>query len=81
MLRMKVAVSIPDEVFTKADRLARDLKKSRSELYADALAEYLGTRGADAVREQLDAIYNTEPGTLDPSLARAQSDVLDDETW
>lgn len=78
---MKVAVSIPDEVFKKADRLARDLKKSRSELYTNALTEYLNVRDADSVREKLDAIYAVEQGELDPSFVRAQSEVLDDEAW
>jgi metal-responsive CopG/Arc/MetJ family transcriptional regulator len=78
---MKVAVSIPDDVFDKADRLARELKKSRSELYADALVEYLDTRGADAVREKLDAVYAVESSVPDPALTRAQNEALDDETW
>jgi metal-responsive CopG/Arc/MetJ family transcriptional regulator len=78
---MKVAVSIPDDVFEKADRLAREMKKSRSELYATALNEYLCVRDAEAVREKLDAVYSQDPGRVDPSFARAQSEVLDDETW
>jgi metal-responsive CopG/Arc/MetJ family transcriptional regulator len=78
---MKVAVSIPDDVFEKADRLAREMKKSRSELYATALNEYLCVRDAEAVREKLDAVYSQDPSCVDPSFARAQSEVLDDETW
>lgn len=78
---MKVAVSIPDSVFERADRLARELQTSRSELYAAALTEYLGVRDADAVREKLDAVYAADPGSVDPAFARAQSEVLDDETW
>ena len=38
---MKTAVSIPEPVFRAADRLAKQLKKTRSRLYADALREYL----------------------------------------
>lgn len=78
---MKVAVSIPDKVFEAADQLAHDLKISRSELYADALAEYLGTRGADSVRERLDAVYAVESSKLDPALYAAQYKSLDDEAW
>jgi len=36
---MKTAVSIPDNVFKKAERLARRMKKSRSELFSNALTE------------------------------------------
>lgn len=78
---MKVAVSIPDPVFKAADELAHDLKKSRSQLYAEALTEFLGTRGADAIRERLDAVYATESSKLDPALEQVQFEILEDETW
>ena len=78
---MKVAVSIPDPVFDQADRLARDLKVSRSQLYADALAAFMSQRGAAAVREKLDAVYGVDPAPLDPALVWAQSRSLPDEAW
>jgi metal-responsive CopG/Arc/MetJ family transcriptional regulator len=78
---MKVAVSIPDPVFDEADRLARELKVSRSQLYADALAAYMGERGAAAVREKLDAVYAVESAALAPVLVRAQSRSIADEAW
>ena len=53
---MKTAVSIPDEVFKKADRLARRMKKSRSELFSRALAEYLARHAPDHVTEQIDNV-------------------------
>ncbi len=34
---MKTAISIPDDVFTSADRLAKQLRMSRSELYVRAV--------------------------------------------
>ena len=78
---MKVAVSIPDPVFDEADRLARDLKVSRSQLYADALAAFMSERGAAAVREKLDAVYGVETAPLDPALFRAQSLSLPVGAW
>jgi metal-responsive CopG/Arc/MetJ family transcriptional regulator len=38
---MRVAVSIPDEILERADRLAKDMKKSRSRLVSDVVREYL----------------------------------------
>ena len=38
---MKTAISIPDDVFEEAERLARRMGKSRSRLYQHALAEYV----------------------------------------
>ena len=48
---MKTAVSIPDEVFERAERLARRLQTSRSALYSRALAEYIARHGADHVTD------------------------------
>lgn len=53
---MKTAVSLPDGVFRDADRLARKLGKSRSQLYGEALAEYLARHGVDAVTEAMDRV-------------------------
>ena len=36
-----MAVSIPDDVFEGAERLARRTNRSRSRLFSDALKEYL----------------------------------------
>lgn len=53
---MKTAVSIPDDMFAEAERLARALKKSRSQLYSDALREYVARHAADQVTETLDRV-------------------------
>lgn len=45
---MKVAVSIPDDVFAQAEALAGELRLSRSGMYARALREYLDRRTDDA---------------------------------
>lgn len=60
---MKTAISIPDRIFEEADALARRLGKSRSELYRDAIAEYLARRDPDAVTDALDrVIEHVRPG-------------------
>jgi metal-responsive CopG/Arc/MetJ family transcriptional regulator len=38
---MKTAISIPDEVFEEAERLAIELQTSRSQLYSRALQEFV----------------------------------------
>jgi metal-responsive CopG/Arc/MetJ family transcriptional regulator len=55
---MKAAISIPDDVFADAERLARRLKKSRSRLYSDAVREYVARHAGDHVTEQLDAVVS-----------------------
>jgi len=53
---MKTAVSIPDDLFRKADELASRMGKSRSEVYRDALADYVSRRDPGAVTRALDEI-------------------------
>lgn len=53
---MKTAISIPDDVFAEAERLARTLNKSRSQLYSHALREYVARHGEDHVTKALDRL-------------------------
>jgi metal-responsive CopG/Arc/MetJ family transcriptional regulator len=53
---MKTAISIPDDLFADAEQLARELKKSRSRLYGDAVREYLARHSAESVTEALDRV-------------------------
>jgi predicted transcriptional regulator len=53
---MKTAISIPDDLFHQADALASRLGKSRSEVYRDALADYVARREPGAVTRALDEI-------------------------
>jgi hypothetical protein len=80
---MKTAISIPDAVFEEAERLARLRGWSRSELYANAVAEYLRSARFLGVRERLDALYAASPADsgLDRGLESAQARVLPEEAW
>jgi predicted transcriptional regulator len=48
---MKTAISLPDDVFNQAEKLARKLKKSRSQLYKEAVVHYLAMHDDDAITE------------------------------
>jgi hypothetical protein len=78
---MKIAISVPDEIFEAGEHLAKQLGLSRSQLYADALTAYLSERGAAAVTDRLNAVYTQESSKLDPPLAHAQLSGLADEAW
>jgi antitoxin MazE6 len=69
---MKTAVSFPDPLFEAADRLAQELGKSRSQLCAEALREYLERHRNENITARLNEIYAAEPklAELDPVLAR-----------
>ena len=81
MTGMKVAISLPDPVFRAAETLARKLGTSRSQLYAAAIAEFVGARGAKAVTARLNAVYDKESSELDPALKYAQLERLSREAW
>jgi len=69
---MKTAISIPDDVFADAERLARALKKSRSQLYSHALKEYVARHAADQVTEALDRVCGDGPADNDFAKAAAR---------
>jgi predicted transcriptional regulator len=53
-LGMKTAISIPNDLFDGAERLARRTRRSRSRLFTDALREYLARHTPDKVTESMD---------------------------
>lgn len=53
---MKTAVSIPDEVFERAERLARRVRQTRSEVFSRALREYVARHAPDEVTETMDRV-------------------------
>ena len=82
---MKVAVSIPDPVFDEAEQLARRLKTSRSEIYARALAAYVGDHAPDritlAMNQAVDAIAGVRVSGPDAFAAAAAKHVFDRVEW
>jgi predicted transcriptional regulator len=78
---MKIAISLPDALFDAAERLAHELDMPRSQLYAEALAAYLGTHGGAAITARLNAVHDAAAAPLDPAFTQAQRRVLDDAAW
>ena len=61
---MKTAISVPDEVFEQAERLARRQGRSRSEFYSAAVREYVARHAPDDVTDAIDrvvAVLGDEP--------------------
>lgn len=71
-LGMKVAVSIPDEVFEETESLAKKLKASRSEIYSRALAEFLGRHVPERLTELMDRAVESL-GVEEPDVFRARA--------
>ena len=68
---MKTAISIPDDVFRKAERLAKQRKVSRSELYTSALVELLHAQPKDDLTRAYDSAFsNGEENAFTDAAAR-----------
>ncbi|MGE0039587.1 MAG: hypothetical protein AB7H88_14470 [Vicinamibacterales bacterium] len=78
---MKVAVSIPEELFESAESLGKRLRVSRSRLYATALAEFLAKHQGRKITDRLNEIYGTEESRLDDRLSRMQRRSVSEEPW
>jgi metal-responsive CopG/Arc/MetJ family transcriptional regulator len=78
---MKTAVSIPDDVFEKAERLARRAKRSRSEVFSAALAEYVARHAPDEVTDAMNRVCADVGDQQDPFVAAAGRRLLKNIEW
>jgi metal-responsive CopG/Arc/MetJ family transcriptional regulator len=78
---MKVALSIPDDLFETAEALSKRLGLSRSRLYATALADYVAKHRGRKTTDRLNAVYADQPGSVDAPVRRAQRRSVDPDRW
>lgn len=78
---MKTAVSIPDDVFEEAERLARRTKRSRSDIFSRALAEYVARHSPDRVTEAMDRALAELGEPMDSFAAATGRRVLARTEW
>ncbi|MGD0694993.1 MAG: ribbon-helix-helix protein, CopG family [Terriglobia bacterium] len=78
---MKTAISIPDEVYEAAERLARRTKKSRSRLYSDAIKEYLARHAPDEVTEAMNRACAEAGEVKDAFVSSAARRILERSEW
>jgi len=78
---MKTAVSIPDDVFEEAERLAADLETSRSQLYSRALREFVARHAPDRLTEAMNRVVDAVGTEVDEFSRRAARRVLEQVEW
>lgn len=78
---MKTAVSLPEEVFAQAERLAQRLKRSRSKLYSEAIAEYVARHDPELVTEKLNEVCDELKEPSDEFVAAAARRALERSDW
>jgi metal-responsive CopG/Arc/MetJ family transcriptional regulator len=69
---MKTAISLPKDVFEKAEILAKRVRKSRSQLYCEAIREYVARHSPDELTEALNRVI-TENGQPEEGIVKAAS--------
>jgi metal-responsive CopG/Arc/MetJ family transcriptional regulator len=78
---MKISISLPEALLRDAQRLARCLKKSRSDLCREAVAEYMARHEPEAMAaalNRLDALVDTRPEPFSSPAARR---LLERSEW
>ena len=78
---MKTAVSIPDAVFEKVERLARRARRSRSEVFSAALTEYVARHAPDEVTEAINRVCEQVTEQTDAFLDTAARQILENTEW
>jgi hypothetical protein len=78
---MKTAISIPDDIFAEAERLARRQRKSRSQLYSEAIEEYVARHDPDAITDAMDRLCEELGSEPDPAVSALARRALERSEW
>ena len=78
---MKTAVSIPDDIFERAEEFASRGRRSRSEVYAAALDEYLARHAQDEITDSMNRVCGEVVVNDNGFLASAGRRVLTLTEW
>ena len=78
---MKTAISIPDEVFERAERFARHARRSRSEVYSAAVREYVARHAPEDVTDAMNRVCDQVDTRPDAFAGAAARRVLERSEW
>ena len=78
---MKTAISLPKDVFDKAELLAKRARKSRSQLYCEAIREYVARHSPDEITEALDLVIEENGQPQDEFVRLAAARTLARVDW
>ncbi len=78
---MKTAVSVPDDVFERAERLAQRERRSRSDVYSAALREYVARHSPDEIADALDRVIAEVGEGTDSFVTAASRQTLESTEW
>ncbi len=82
MTKVKTAVSLSEKVLSEADKLAKSLSTSRSQIFEMALSEFISRHQNQQILEQLNSAYSEESAeeiTLIKQMKLVQKSIV--EEW
>ena len=78
---MRTNVTLPDDVFDKAERLAKRRNVGRDELYAEALRHYVARHDPDEVTDAMNRVVEEVGDDIDPFVEAAARRTLERVEW
>lgn len=78
---MKTAISLPDGLFRAAEQYAKQADKARSQLYAEAMSEYLARHAPDDVTKAMNKVADELNSHLGAFGTVAAERVLERSDW
>ncbi len=78
---MRIAVSVPDDFFKRAERLARRSGRTRSDAHGAALREYVARHAPDEITDALDRAFEGEAELADAFVGAAAVRTLATSEW
>jgi metal-responsive CopG/Arc/MetJ family transcriptional regulator len=78
---MKIAVSIPDDLFERAERLRWQERRSRSKVFAAALTEYVARHAPDEVTGAMNRVCADLNTVSDDFIHTASRRILEQSEW
>jgi predicted transcriptional regulator len=78
---MKTAISISDDIFTQAERVAKQLGLSRSKLYSQAILEFVKNHYPDTITTKLNEVYGKQDSGVDDDIIQTNFDLLSQDEW
>lgn len=85
MVTVKTAISIPEDLFEGLEMASKEMKLSRSQVFALAVKDFLRERESRRMLEQLNRVYGEEPDEEEREYLRRMkalySKTLERDEW
>jgi metal-responsive CopG/Arc/MetJ family transcriptional regulator len=78
---MRITISVPDDLLARAERLARRMKKSRSQLLGEAIRDYMARHSSDDLTDLMDRVIANVGSGRDEFGSLAVRRVLARSEW